>query len=500
MLSTGAGLRRVSWVLAPLVALSLFAGCTENPPEPAPPTTTSTPREFTVATTQRLSQLDPASVTTDAGSLVATAVFQRLMTLDPSKNELRPDAASDCLFQQPTVYECTLRDGLTFHNGNPLSASDVKYSIERTISLGATTGAKVLFSSLERIEVPNQSTVRFRLKWADTEFAFALATPQASIVDEANYPLKTLRSDDLIPIGSGPYRLGTRSGTEALFSQFLGYSGATPSKIGSIRVATYADSSSVEEAMIRGTADVAWRALDEPAVTRLRQQIDGSSEHTTQTGWTSVSRTGLNVQRLAWNPSSTHRLNAALRTRVSLALQSERTLDSIVPRGVDGHVAAFPLGGVPTLPTAAVPSVSLTLSYDAGQPGAEALAGVIRSRLLSTGKISVEVKANDDSADLVLSNALPPLALPSGWLLSYLSSPLPGSAAKLQQLGQRVRTTADANARLVALSELQQQAAADNTVIPVSQTDDALFLASGVRIADDGFGSGWQLTLWGLER
>lgn len=453
-----------------------------------------------MVSTEGISQLDPAGVTTDMGSMVATAVFQRLMLVQPETDALKPDAAEDCLFRSPQLYECRLKQGLTFHNGNPLTSSDVRFSIERARRIATPGGSASLLSALSKIETPDAFTVRFSLRWADTRFGWALATPAASIVDEAAYNPVQLRSDELIPLGSGPYRLSTPGHDRSVFSQYPGYFGPTTAKITPIVVQRLADSASIEEAMIENTADVVWRGLDDPAVTRLQQQIDSRPDNTTESGWSRVSRPGRQVLRLIWNPASQHRLNAALRASVSKALQTERTLDSIVPRGVEGHIAAFPLGGR-TTPASHLPAgLTLKLSYPGGVVGAADAATLLRNRLESGLKLTVQVAADDPKADIALSWTLPWINTAAGWLQPYLDQPLPGSAAKLAQLDQRAGSATDDNVRTVALSEIQKQAAADNTVIPMSQTDGVMFLAGGVRVAEPGFGGGWQLALWGLER
>lgn len=482
--------------------LGLVMGCSEGEPAPAPsaPSSTPAPRVPTVVTTQTVRQFDPVTATTDAGAVVATAVFQRLMA-DVGGNELKPDAASDCLFRQAKVYECTLRSNLTFHNGNKLTSNDVKFSIQRAQKLGKRAGAGELFEALDRIELPDKTTVRFVLKWADTQFAQALTTPVASIVDQTTYEAAKSQPDATLPIGSGPYRMTSHSSETTQFSSFGKYSGATKAHVSPIKIRTLADSAAVEEAIMANDADVAWQGLSQVAVTRLQQQIDTSGDDdTTTSGWSRVNQDGLLVRRLAWSTSSKYRLNAALRNRVSLALQSERTLDSIVPVGVSGHAEAFPQGGVATMPTMNTSGISLSIGYNQGSPGAEQAAELIRTRLETTGKLTVTITSNTSQADIVLTDALPALDTATGWLQPYLINPLPGSASKVAELDRQVRTTDDDNARDVALSELQQQAAADKVVIPVSQGDAGLFVGPDMKIADNGFAPGGQLALWGLER
>ncbi len=496
-----AGWRRASWVLAIAALLGMVAGCSDDSPDPAPssPTTAQSVHVPTVVTTQTIREFDPAVASSDAGAVVATAVFQRLLA-DVGGKDLKPDAATECLFRQATVYECTLRSNLSFQNGNALTSSDVKFSILRAVRLGQKGAAGELFSALQSIETPDDTTVQFKLKWTDNQFAQALATPAASLVDEATYPATAARSDDRLPIGSGPYRMTSHAESSVQFSSFGRYHGATPAHVSPLKIETLQDSGAVENAIISNTADVAWEGLSETAVTRLQQQIDNSNDETTSSGWSRVKQTGLLVRRLVWTTTSSQRLNAPLRNRVSLALQSERTLDSIVPAGVSGHASAFPQGGVATLPTMNTSGISLVISYTAGSPGAEEAADTIKKELQSKAGLKVSVSTDATSADIVLTDALPPMDTAIGWMLPYIINPLPGSAAKVAQLDQQVRTTNDNNTRDVALSELQQQAAADKVVIPVSQSDAGLFVASGMKITDNGFGPGGQLALWGLDR
>ena len=86
-----------------------------------------------------------------------------------------------------------------------------------------------------------------------------------------------------------------------------------------------------------------------------------------------------------------------------------------------------------------------------------------------------------------------------GWLQNYVDSPLPASLSKLEALDQRARTTTGV-ARTVAMTEMQQQAAVDNTVLPVSQGDGILFVGKGVTLIGQPFGSGQTLGFWGITR
>src|SRR5215210_313394 len=175
--------------LAAVVTLLTVTGCQLNGSVSPSPTPSGTPpRPFTVMSTDLIRVTDPAAITDSASAVVSLNVFQRLMTAEPGQSVLKPDAARDCIFTSMTIYSCTLNEGLTFHNGHPLTASDVKFSIQRATRLNVGGSSTSLLSSLRRIETPDEQTVRFQLSRPDTQFAWALASPAASILDEEVYP------------------------------------------------------------------------------------------------------------------------------------------------------------------------------------------------------------------------------------------------------------------------------------------------------------------------
>ncbi|MBK8459535.1 MAG: hypothetical protein IPL43_04520 [Micropruina sp.] len=275
------------WLTGLLVGGLALTACTG--PAPTPSTSTSqTPapaRPFTVVTSQKVSTTDPAGITTDAGTIVALNVYQRLMLVHPATGALKPDAATDCLFNSPTVYECTLPKDLTFSNGHALTSSDVKFSLLRALRLDGTATSAGLLGSLSRIDTPAPDVVRFKLQWADSQFGYALAAPAASIVDEEAYDSDSLAPVEQVPAGSGPYRLDLLDVDGLTFSLREDYIGPNRGSIKVIRLAYVADSPAAEEAIATNQAEVVWRTLDEPALARLRAEIDAGETGTTTHGF-----------------------------------------------------------------------------------------------------------------------------------------------------------------------------------------------------------------------
>src|SRR5881409_3594395 len=112
------------------------------------------------------------------------------------------------------VYEFKLRRGLKFHNGDPLSAEDVKFSFDRYNG----AGARELRARVRQLEIVDPLTVRFTLKepWPDFMTFYGTTATAAGIVLPKKY-FESVGPDGFKqkPIGAGPYKfLSQRPGLE----------------------------------------------------------------------------------------------------------------------------------------------------------------------------------------------------------------------------------------------------------------------------------------------
>ena len=487
-------------VLAGAAVLLLLGGCRTPGERPAPtPTASSTPRPFTVMSTDQIRVTDPAAITDAASTVLALNVFQRLMTADPGGSVLKPDAARDCLFTSSTTYTCTLNEKLAFHNGHPLTSSDVKFSIERAARLKVPGSSAVALSSFRRIQTPDQKTIRFVLSRPDTQFGWALASPAASIVDEEVYDADRVQDLNDPIVGSGPFAVNKYTGNQLQLSRYEDYVGRNPAQLPDLVYRSVADSPTIEDAMTKGAVDVVWRGLDTPAVTRFSQQIVQNTNHETVNGFTQNVLGGARVLQLQWSPTSPMRSNKALRQAIAVALQRDRTSDSIVPNGVDGHTSAFPLGGKAKPKVTWKSRINLTLGYDASMPNGQDLATQIRGRLENTGGLSVQLRPGDLSADLNLVDRKAWTATALAWLQPYLDAPLPAVASTVRTIETEFRATTDAETADNQLAALQKQAALDLIVLPISQSEEHVFVRRGVEMSGGSYGPGMQLGFFGIS-
>lgn len=490
--------------LAVLAALVL-AGCTPTPPSPTPtPTATTSPspvHHFTVGTTDKITTTDPAAAVQPADQAFAYNVFQRLMSVEPVTGKLVPDAAQDCLFASPTVYECHLRKDLRFHNGEALTSADVRFSILRALRLGVAGSSVTALRSLATVETRGDDVVRFNLRWSDTEFGFALTSPATSILPTLSYDSDREQDPDQPIVGSGPYVAEHEEGPSRTFVRFDKYQGPTLGQLDTVVLRRYKDSAALEDAMGKGEVDVVWRGLSDAAEKRLADQASANSDHRTDAGFVAAVAPHAVLRTVRWDPRSGHRLDGNLRQAVAAALQEDRTLDSLIPPGGPGHTAAFPLGGSPSpSPTAPKDRVTLTMAFNPNLASEADFARRVRERLESSLPVSVRLVPEPATADLHVGPSGSWVGQPLGYLLDYLAQPLPGSLTKLLDLEQRYRAVSEKDQRDVALVEIQKQAAADLTVVPIEAVDQTVYLGRGVQLSQPVMGPGWQLLFSVMHR
>jgi peptide/nickel transport system substrate-binding protein len=275
--------------------------------------------------------------------------------------------------------------------------------------------------------------------------------------------------------------------------------GRNPARLSALVYRSVADSPTIEDAMSRGAVDVVWRGLDTAAVTRFSQQVRQNPDRQTLNGFTETVLGGARVLQLEWSPSSRMRSDKDLRQAIAVALQGDRTSDSLVPTGVEGHTAAFPLGGKAKPKVTWKSRINLTLGYDSTMPNGQDLAAQIRSRLENTGGLSVQLRPGDLNADLNLVDRKAWTSTALAWLQPYLDAPLPAVDSTVSSIENEFRATTDRATADRLLALLQKQAANDLIMLPISQSDEPLYLRRGVEMSGGSFGPGWQLGFFGIS-
>ena len=154
------------------------------------------------------------------------------------------------------VYEFVLRKGVQFHNGDTVSAEDVKFSFERY--RGAS--AKPLKESVAAVETPEPGRVRIRLKraWPDFMTFYSNATGAGWIVPKKYIEKVGDEGFKRAPIGAGPYKfVAFTPGVELVLEAFEQYWRKAPS-VKRLILKSIPDDTTRLVALKRGEMDVAY--------------------------------------------------------------------------------------------------------------------------------------------------------------------------------------------------------------------------------------------------
>ena len=154
-------------------------------------------------------------------------------------------------------YDFVLRRGVKFHNGDPVTAEDVKFSMERY--RGAASGPfKARIASIDVID-PNRVRFRFKHPWPD----FMTFTARWPPAPAGSCPRSTSRKSattvsSSAPIGAGPYKfVSFQPGVELVLEAFDGYWRKTPS-VKRLVFKSIPDESTRLAMLKRGEADIAY--------------------------------------------------------------------------------------------------------------------------------------------------------------------------------------------------------------------------------------------------
>ena len=217
---------------------------------------------WAVHTTLVPTYFDPAETTIITSFMVLYALHDGVVKPMPGK-PLGPSLAESwSASPDGLVYDFVLRRGVKFHNGEPVTAEDVKFSFERYRGIFA----RALKDKVADVETPDAGRVRFRLKqpWPDfMTFYGTLATGAGRVVPKKYVERVGEEGFRKAPIGAGPYRfVSFAPGIELVLEAFEGYWRKSPS-VKRLVLRTIPDPATRLAALKRGEADIAFSMIGE---------------------------------------------------------------------------------------------------------------------------------------------------------------------------------------------------------------------------------------------
>ena len=241
-------------VLVPsLLALALIVAAMAAPASAAPEGTMTWAAHVTLAPRW----LDPAETES------AITPFMLLYPLHDAVVKLMPGGMQPSLAESWTTspngltYEFVLRQGVKFHNGDPVTAEDVRFSFERYKG----GGARLLKSKVKEVQTPDPRRVRFVLNeaWPDFMTFYGTTATGAGWVVPKKY-VEKVGDDGFLkaPVGAGPYRfVSATPGVEVVLEAFEGYWRKVPS-VKRLVLRSVPDETTRAAALKRGEVDIAY--------------------------------------------------------------------------------------------------------------------------------------------------------------------------------------------------------------------------------------------------
>lgn len=210
--------------------------------------------------------LDPRVGIDGQSERIDSLIFDYLLERDENFN-LKPALAERWEIPDPRTYIFHLRSGVRFHNGQPLTARDVKWTFESLLTGKIRSPRASTYRFVANVEAPEVSTVVFHLKEPFSPLLWNLSNGAVGIV-----PYGTLNEISEHPIGSGPFRfVGAETDKEVVLERNDDYWGPKP-HLERVRFAVVPDAITRALELRKGSADAAINALTSDMVAALERE------------------------------------------------------------------------------------------------------------------------------------------------------------------------------------------------------------------------------------
>lgn len=219
-----------------LVVMAFATGCSK-------PATTEVGKAadkdtLVVATMSDARSLDPHATNDQASSRVMKQLYNTLMEQNEDLS-LDFGLAESYEMVSETEYKFVLRQGVKFHNGEELTANDVKFTFERMLAPETKSPGAFLLNAVDRIEVEDDYNFTIHLKFAFGPFITHLGHTATAILNES--AVVAAGADyGRNPVGTGPFKfIKWNSGDSIELERFEDYyEGPAASKFVTFRFIT----------------------------------------------------------------------------------------------------------------------------------------------------------------------------------------------------------------------------------------------------------------------
>jgi ABC-type transport system substrate-binding protein len=339
-------------VLASLTAIAtvsagLLAGCGTNPEQGSTPAASTAqtsgdlpadiPDTVRIGVGASTTSIDPNRVVQEVDVMALALISGTLLV--QSGGEAVPGLATGCSVDATQLnYTCTLRDGLKFSDGSPLTSADVKATFERALADPANANAGII-SSLKSVTAPGPTQVTFTLNAPTASFPLALTEAPLGVFPAAAATDPRFWQN---PISSGPYALITNTPNEVVFKKNDNYPAELQPVVSNVEFKVIVDTNTRLLQLNSGQIDIANQLS-----AALAKQVNPPAKAYATPQYGGVYLYLNNRSQPLTDPAVRQAISAAVdRNQINniAYLGQNRLLASYLPSAMEGHDPAAPTG------------------------------------------------------------------------------------------------------------------------------------------------------------
>jgi peptide/nickel transport system substrate-binding protein len=238
-------------------------------------------------------------------------VYEALFALADTGDVVKALASDYTVSDDGLTYTFKLQPGVTFHSGDPLTAADVKFSIERVTAEASKSSRKNSLKTITGIETPDDQTVVIKLSERSISLPYNLS--YVWIVNDAAKSLTD--SED----GTGPYQLDEwRRGSTLSLTRSASYWGEAPANAGVV-FNYFTDATALNNALLTGAVDIITSVQSPDALAQFKDNPD----------FTVTAGQSTTKELLAFNDRVAPFDNVKVRKAIARAIDDQKLLQSI---------------------------------------------------------------------------------------------------------------------------------------------------------------------------
>jgi peptide/nickel transport system substrate-binding protein len=237
------------------VAALLIAGCSSSSTSASQSSSAATSGNGTLVfgITADATQLVPWTATAEESVEVLQQLYSPLLDTDSNGNLIAGLASLPTVSDGGDTYTFTLNSGAKFADGQPVTATDVKYTFDTIMKPASAASSASYFQSVASVAAPSPTTVVVHMKHPDASFPSGLSTIETGIVPSG----ATASALTAKPDGSGPYEFVSHVPNESVtLTRNADYFGGKPG-VATLKFQVIPDNQSMVSALRTGAVDAA---------------------------------------------------------------------------------------------------------------------------------------------------------------------------------------------------------------------------------------------------